>query len=177
MQFTVSVIFAIIAGLSLAFTFLFFLRSERLIDKLNKRDDEFLQLANKENYFEKKYNYLRRDELSFLRLLQQKIGSDYDIIPQVHLSDIVSVKNNVRDHDNLYQLLGQKSVDYVIFSKKDLTPLIAIELNGESHLAYNRKNRDKVVEGILSKVEIKFLPVQADEYFNDEVVEKVLSLL
>jgi len=162
---------------SLCLALLFFLKSERLRDKLLKTEDSLLQLANKENFFNKKKSLIRDDELSFYSILYSIVKDNYYLFPQVHLSELVDVKNNVRDHDNLYQLLGNKSVDYVILNKPDMSPLLAIELNGESHFMANRQNRDKVVSLLLEKAGIKFLAVDKNNYNLEELRTGILSMI
>ena len=162
---------------SFVFMLLFFLRSERFNDKLIKREDELLQLADKDDYFMKKRGYLRDDELDLFDHLQKIVGDKYHVFPQIHLSDLLYVKNGIRDHENLYQVLGQKSVDYVIFSKKDMVPLVAIELNGASHLQFNRQNRDKLVKSLLTKAGVKFFTIQKDQYLSESTSNELLALL
>jgi hypothetical protein len=170
-------ILSLLLGFAIGIIGLLFLRSERIYDKLLKTEDALAQLANKENFFIRKNCLIRDDELAFYAKLQAIVENNYYLFPQVHLSDLVSVQNNVRDHENLYQLLGNKSVDYVIFSKPEMCAIVAIELNGESHLMANRKNRDQLVSSVLEKVGIKFLPVDKNNYNFEELKMKILSLL
>lgn len=167
------VIFGVIIGLAVAMMLLFFLRSERLKDKLIKTEDALLQMANKDNYFDKKASLLRSDELSFYNTLQSIISDKFYIFPQVHLSDLVNIKNSSRDHENLYQLLGNKSVDYVVFTKPSMAPILAIELNGASHYAAQRQNRDKFVKTLFDSVGIKLLEVEKNSYRLEDLSEKI----
>lgn len=170
-------IFAVFLGFAVAMMLLFYLRSERLKDKLIKTEDALLQLANKDSHFEKKTSLLRSDELDFYNTLLKIVGDENYVFPQVRLSDLVNIKNSSRDHENLYQVLGTKSVDYVVFNKTSMAPLLAIELNGASHFAAQRKNRDEVVKTLLESVGIGFLAVNKDSQPADlsEIIKTQLS--
>lgn len=170
-------VFAVITGFAVALMLLFFLRSERLKDKLIKTEDALLQIANKDDHFEKKKSLLRSDELSFYIILQKIVGDEYYLFPQVRLSDLVNIKNGSRDHENLYQLLGTKSVDYVVFSKSAMAPLLAVELNGSSHYSLQRQNRDQLVKTLIESVGIKFLVVDKNSYDQNEISEDIKSHL
>lgn len=170
-------IFAACAGLAIGGMLIFYLRSERYKDKWIKSDDALLQLANKDNHFKKKESLLRQDELEFYNVLQGIINNQYTVLPQVRLSDLVSIKNDSRDHENLYHVLGNKSVDYAVFTKATMAPVLAIELNGASHFAANRQNRDQVVKALLEGVGINFLPVDKNSYKKEELSEKLKNLL
>lgn len=134
--------------------------SLRFWDQKKKAEDELLMFANKGDFFMKR-KYMRDDEYEFYQQLQRIIGSEYYLYPQVHLSSIIDIKNNFKDHDNLYLLLGNKSVDYVVLSKQ-MFPLLVIELNGKSHFWNTRRNRDRLVESLVTKIGIKFLAINKD---------------
>lgn len=170
-------IYSVLLGFAIGLIVFLILVYLRTNDKLLKTEDELFQLANKDDFFIKKNSYIRGDELLFYTKLQAIVGDNYFLFPQVHLSELVDVRNNVRDHDNLYHLLGNRSVDYVIFNKPEMKPLLAIELNGESHLMMNRKNRDKTVGSLLEKVGIKFLPVDKNNYNLEELKAKITSIV
>lgn len=167
-------ILAVFAGLSFAFMLLFYLRSERLIDKLNQKDDELLNLANSKDYFYSKRSIMRDDEKVLFLILQKLIPQDYSIFPQINLSHIIGVKNSFKDHDNLFWAIDHRSVDYVIFDK-NFSPILAVELNGGSHFQYNRKNRDEAIKNILNKSGINLLTIQTTHRYDLTELQRLLN--
>jgi hypothetical protein len=80
----------------------------------------------------------------------------YLIISQAPLTMFIDIKKDFKDHQNLYHVLGMKTVDFLIVNRNSLEPLKAIELNGKSHLLSGRKNRDSEVRDIIIKLGIEF---------------------
>jgi len=144
--------------------------------RYKKVQDKYLSLAmNKKLLVPGRF--MRKDEQTFLEKLYAVLNSnDYYIAAQVHISDIVDVKSSHKDHDNLYFELGQKSVDYVVFEKKEFKIIVAIELNGASHFYQGQaKNRDKLVEDIFKNVDIPFLPYPKEKMHDEHFLRNALT--
>lgn len=146
-------------------------------DKYNKTRDELLDLADTRGFFSKKPSIMRTDERQFFDILVKLYGDKYYIYPQVRLAAILDVKNDVKDHDNLYRLIDHLSLDFVLFDKEIMSPVIAIELNGKSHLQFNRRNRDQKVESVLTKAGIKFLAVTVSNSYNEDELHQEIEKL
>lgn len=147
-------------------------------DKYNKTRDELLDLADTRGFFSKKLSIMRSDERQFFDVLMKLYGDTYYVYPQVRLAAILDVKNDVKDHDNLYRQIDHLSLDFVLFDKTAMSPLVAIELNGKSHLQFSRRNRDQKIESVLTKAGIRFIsfPV-AQKYDETKVREDIAPLL
>ncbi len=146
-------------------------------DKYNKTRDELLDLADIRGFFSKKPSIMRADERQFFDILVKLYGDKYYTYPQVRLAAILDVKNDVKDHDNLYRLIDHLSLDFVLFDKEVMSPVIAIELNGKSHLQFNRRNRDQKVESVLTKAGIKFLAIQVAETYDENMLRQQIDPL
>lgn len=144
-------------------------------DKYFKIQDELLDLADRRDFFSKKPSIMYFDERKLFEVLQKLYSDKYLIFPQVRLAAILEVKNDVKEHDNLYRVLDHLSLDFVIFDKVLIAPLVAIELNGKSHFQLNRKNRDRVVENILVKSGIKFIAIQSAEKYNENEIKEAMN--
>ena len=167
-------ILEIITGLSFGFMLLFYLRSERFKDQLNQKDDELLNLANQKDYFYNKKSIMRDDERYLFEILCKTIPPGYFVFPQINLSHIIGVKNNIKDHDNLFRAIDHRSLDYVIFDS-NFSPVIAIELNGESHFQYSRQNRDEAVKNILEKSKIKLITIQKANRYEQTHIQNIIN--
>ncbi len=168
---------SIIAWLLFVTTLVLFVLVILQREQLQKDEDKYVQLANKDDFFERKYSILRYDELKLFNVLKSIIGDNYYIFPQVHLSEMVAIKSAFKDHDNLYEILGNKSVDFGVFTKDKMRPLLAIELNGSSHFLSGRTNRDALVKNILKKVGVEYIPLEKGNYKFDEIIVDIKNRL
>ena len=117
--------------------------------------DEYLLLALNKNFFNKK-NIMRKDEAYLYDDIIKKTGTEkYLVIPQAPLTMFIDVRSGLKDHDNLWKVLGKKTVDFLIVDRETMLPVEAVELNGSSHMLSGRKTRDSVVRDILEKCGIK----------------------
>jgi hypothetical protein len=147
MEYTMYVLVGFIILLSVLLAFLYI--------KYQEKADEYLSLANKSNFFRKK-QVMRPDEyVEYKKIASTTDLNKFIIIPQAPLTMFIDIKNEFRDHQNLYKNLGMKSVDFLIVDRKTLEPVKAIELNGRSHFASGRKNRDAEVTEILKSIGVE----------------------
>lgn len=145
----------------------------RLLDRINKIKDELLQLAKDKGYFTKK-PFMRKDEINLYNELRKLIKSDLILLPQVPLSQIIDVKNGFKDHDNLYNELSRRIVDYCILDR-NYNPLCIIELNGASHYYQNRKNRAKGVENVAQNCGIRYIEILKNMIYKEKYVNDLIE--
>jgi hypothetical protein len=156
--------------------------NERLKQKNNKLSDDYILLAQNTGHFVQKQNYIRPDEIVFYEILYKLFSEQYYIFPQARLTDLINIELGFRDHDNLYNAIGLKSVDYLIVTKDKMKPILAIELNGDSHHSKIKQTKDKMKETILSFANIPLLTIQKEQKYNAEniklkVLEKINNIL
>lgn len=144
-------------------------------DKYNKTRDEYLDLADKNNFFGKKPSIMRHEERMLFDMLTKLYGEKYFIFPQVKLSDVLTVKENVKDHDNLYREIDHRSLDFVFFDRQAMAPTLAIELNGASHFLFHRKNRDQKVGNIVTKAGIPLVTIPVAENYDEKVLRQKID--
>ncbi|HYT45259.1 MAG TPA: DUF2726 domain-containing protein [Methylomirabilota bacterium] len=174
MFMSLSIIFLVIfSGVCLTFMLLFFLRSERAIDRQLKAEDMLLE--NKKQLFSKKISLMREDEKVFFRLLEKIAGTEYYVFPQVHLTELIQVAHGVSDHENLYQILGVKSVDFAIFDKQTIAPRVAIELNGEYHFWKSQRSKDEMRKALFAQVGIGFVAIQKAASYNTQALQEQIA--
>ncbi len=110
-----------------------------------------------------KYRYLpkrfimNKNEYRLFKLLSDALANtNYYIVPQVHLDELVRPFNTA-DRVYSFRHINQKSVDFVICDKKGMVPLLAIELDGNSHNNLSTQDRDAEVTRILKEIGLKFI--------------------
>lgn len=120
------------------------------------------------------------NEYKFYKKLDSAIGLEYRILPQVHFDELVTPTKVSGDRIFSFRHINQKSVDFVVCNKTTLVPLMAIELDGKSHLQQKTKDRDLEVERILKEVNLPLLRFDNDDNVSIEdirdKIDKLLSL-
>jgi len=131
--------------------------NQKTITVLAKTRDLLLSMTSGKKLIVKK-DYLRKEEIEYLKKLEDIVKDRYIVKPQIHLSDIADVKFGYYDHDNLFYELKRIILDYVIFDQQ-FKPLVGIELNGRSHLFKSRKSRDKFTENLLNNIGVEYFQI------------------
>lgn len=164
-------VFGVLAGFLVALGFI----ALYYRDKYFKTRDEFLDLADSKGFFTRKSSLMWDSEKHVFNMLLKLYGEKFYIFPQVRLSALLNVKNDVKDHDNLYRTIDHYSIDYVFFEKLNISPIIAIELNGSSHFAVNRRNRDKKISHILENAGISLIFIDTQSGYNEEKLREMID--
>jgi len=146
-----------------------FVVNQRTETELNKTKDLLLSITSGKKMIIKK-DYLRKEELEYLKKLEDILQNKYIIKPQIHLSDIADVQCGYYDHDNLFYELKRIIIDYVIFDQ-NYNPLVGIELNGKSHLFKSRKSRDAFTKNLLLNIGVEYLEINLE----DKILKKEIS--
>lgn len=113
-------------------------------------------IKSKYRYFPKRF-IMNRNEYYFFRLLTSAVGSEYYVVPQVHLDELVKPAKDKQTRLFSFRHINQKSVDFVLCSKGGMKPILAIELDGKSHKEKKNIDRDKEVETILREIGLPLL--------------------
>ena len=79
--------------------------------------------------------------------------SQYDVAMHVPLRHLLSNVSKLSDEERIFALSRGSHVDFVIFSKMDYQPVLAVEVDGYAYHAASEKQqvRDKKKDGILEK--------------------------
>ncbi len=111
----------------------------------------------------KQRRFLTKSELDFFRTLEAKYANEYYIVPQVPLSSIVDVDlpKKFYAYKGYRSKIDKKTLDFVLFEKVNLTPVLAFELDDYTHEREDRKVRDEFVNVVMEKVGIKLERVKS----------------
>ncbi len=146
----------------------------RFIDQQNYN----LYLQGQLNPFKRKTHFLTSPEKILFEILRDiAIDKNFYVFPQLQLSKMLYVQDDVNDIREKFDWINKLSIDFVIFNAS-LEPLLAIELNDKTHAWINRKARDQFVIKSLEENNIPFLTIATDLLNNKEqVVAEILSQL
>jgi hypothetical protein len=103
---------------------------------------------------------MTKTEVEFYRYLCDVFSDEYYIFPQVHLSSLVSSKDEGKKGWSAFLHINGKSVDYVLSDRTTLTPVCAIELDDWTHAWKSRIKRDREVERILTEAGMPLVRVK-----------------
>ena len=137
----------------------------------------FLQSEEKNLPFRRKDFLLNIPERHFFEGLQQIIPAEYIVFPQIVLSNIVQVTSKRKEFWTYQNKINRKTIDFVIFEKQYLKPVIAIEYDGKTHNRSDRQERDDFVNKVLSSAGIKSLHIKHQKNINFEEVENKINEL
>ncbi len=135
----------------------------------------------KEDIKEKsRYKYLRKEfllsraEHEFFDVLNEIVGSNYYVFPQVHLITLLDHRIKGQNWRGAFRHIDEKSVDFVICDKNYIKPLLAIELDDRTHSYESRKLRDEEVSSTLQDAHLPLLRFKNHGNFNKEDIKSQL---
>jgi len=110
---------------------------------------------------------MSKAERSFFGVLEQVTDSSkYYIFPQISLGKLVDVEKGASSYQTYRNKVDRKSIDFVLFDRSALTPLLALELDDASHARGDRKERDAFVDQALAKAGLPLLHVKAQAAYD-----------
>jgi hypothetical protein len=96
-------------------------------------------------------------EHEFFNTLEKVVEGKYYIFPQVVLADIVKLKGKGYFKPSYRTKIDKKTVDFVLFDKKNISPILVIELDDYTHQRQKRKKRDVFLNKVLDICKIQIL--------------------
>jgi Protein of unknown function (DUF2726)/Topoisomerase DNA binding C4 zinc finger len=116
-------------------------------------------------------------ERSFLGVLEKALGDDYRVFGKVRLGDIVKPTRGLSNSQRQTALnkVNRKHLDLLVCRADDLSFVVAVELDDQSHQRKDRKSRDLFVDEALESARIRIVHIPAQKSYNlTEVRETVL---
>ena len=128
--------------------------------------------------YEKKDNLLHKSEQNFYYVLKKACEKSTDIViaPQIHLERLV--KMHCEPHGShcenyFFHGISELSFDFVLFNRS-FEPLLAIELDGDSHKTKKRMERDAFVEEICRQAALPLLRWHRAECYDEEKLQAAI---
>jgi hypothetical protein len=119
---------------------------------------------------------MSKAERSFLGVLEQvSDSSKYYIFPQLSLAKLVDVEKGAGSYQTYYNKVDRKSVDFVLFDKGALSPVLVVELDDSSHNRENRQERDAFIDRVLAKAGLPILHVRAQAAYDPRQLTTSIS--
>jgi very-short-patch-repair endonuclease len=130
-------------------------------------------------YAKKPFLFDTVSEFHFFFTLNDMLGADYCIFPQVNYSHLVEARaGNPYENRRLRSHIERKSADFVICDKKTCVPRLVIDLDGSVHGRSDIHEKDTEIDEVLKTVGLPILRLSNKESTDKELVKsKVFSLL
>ena len=137
-----------------------------------KTNNNIAKKPKREYVYAKKACAMTQHELIFYKTLLEAI-SGCVIIPQAHLSMFLDHKVYGQNWSRAFSRINGKSVDFLICTN-NMKPLIAIELDDNTHDRPDRQKRDIFVNSIISNTDMPLLRFKGDEW-NSEIIKREVA--
>ncbi len=129
--------------------------------------------------FIKNNDSLTNSEKYFFRFLENLpiVKDNYYIFPQLSLSKLVTLPDNLKRSWSLINKIDRKSVDFVLFDRASLKPILAIELDGASHNSLDRQERDDFVDQVFKTARVPLVHIRRNDtgYDSEDITQKIIS--
>ncbi len=126
-------------------------------------------LNNFQIKYKAKESIMSRSESAFFLELQKQFSQDYYIFPKIRVADILDIPNG-HEYYKMRNLALPRHVDFVVCNKY-FKPLVAIELNGESHNKIKQQESDLIKKGIFEDCGLTLETVNVGSNFVSSITE------
>ncbi len=116
-------------------------------------------------------------ERSFLGVLEQAIGPDFQLFGKIRLNDLICVRTGLpkASWQAAYNRIDRKHIDFVICRRDDFSVVAAIEFDDKSHARRDRVERDAFLDKAFAAAGIQLLRFPAQKGYVLEEVKGQLA--
>ncbi len=140
---------------------------------LTRKDEEKDEQINP--YEKKTFVFDAMNELSLYRQLIELFGDKYYIFPQIPYARLIKVKNGMESYNR--NRFDKKIADFVLCNKEQAVAKLVIELDGSSHQAEKRIERDNKVDAMMQQIGLPILHLKVGSFDKDKLKNEVLNKL
>ena len=128
---------------------------------LNNNDSDFV--------YESKKVLISRSEQEYFKFIVNSLPTDYYAFPQVNLASFIIKNDDSPFHNELF-----RNVDFLI-TDGNYKPLFVIEINDQTHLNSDRKERDEKVKNICDEAGIPIVKFWTSYGVNGDYIKKKID--
>jgi hypothetical protein len=127
--------------------------------------------------FRKKGNLFTAVERTCLELLEDAVGNEFRILCRVKMSDILTIHQNAdkKTSKNAALRAGSKRLDFVLCSKVNMSPTIAIDLVHNSGKDGYKSQRDFYVSGALDAAHIPHVRIKVRSGYTAQDIRECIQ--
>lgn len=116
-----------------------------------------------------KSSLITKNEKPYFQAIKKIIEPQYIVQPQINLASIINKNSQDRFRNELF-----RNIDFGIFDQ-NYKPLVLIEINDESHMTPERKERDQKVKAICTNAGIPIITFWTKFGVNEDYIKNRLS--
>jgi hypothetical protein len=127
--------------------------------------------------FKKKSNLFTPVERTFLALIEEAVGNEFRILCRVKMSDILTIhqKTDKKTSKNAASRASSKHLDFVLCSKEDMSPVIAIDLVRNNGKDGYKSQRDFYVSGALDAAHIPHVRIKVRSGYRAQDIRECIQ--
>jgi len=127
--------------------------------------------------FKKKSNLFTPVERTFLGLIEEAVGNEFRILCRVKMGDILTIHQNAdkKTSKNAASRAGNKHLDFVLCSKEDMSPIIAIDLVHNNGKDGYKSQRDFYVSGALDAAHIPHVRIKVRSGYKAQDIRECIQ--
>lgn len=128
--------------------------------------------------YRKKDYLLTAAERSFYEVLRSIAGDDLEVFAKVRLLDLVYLPKGTENRQSHTNRVMSKHVDFLLCDRRNVSPLLAIELDDSSHERADRAERDTFVDEVFAAAGLPILHIATKRsYAPKELAELIQQKL
>jgi hypothetical protein len=126
-----------------------------------------LTIEPEESAYKKRSSVMSRSESAFFYELKKQLPSDYYIFPKMRIADMIDTVDGKGFYFRRNKILP-KHVDFLVCNEY-FKPVVAIEVNGNSHNRADRVERDVLVNEIFKNAKLPLETVNVGTDFSSSI--------
>lgn len=120
---------------------------------------------NDKYLYDAKKAFISKSEQGFFNAIKSCVPEGYYVFPQINLASFIDRTDYARFHNELF-----RNVDFLI-TDAEYAPKLIIEINDQTHLNNDRKERDEKVQKICEEAGIPILKLWTSYGINPEYIK------
>lgn len=125
---------------------------------------------NSEKYlYDLRGRLISRNEAEYFKTITSAIPVDYHVFPQINLASFIDRTDNARYRNELF-----RNVDFLI-TDSEYAPKIVVEVNDQTHLERDRRERDEKVAKICEEAGIPIIKLWTSYGVQPDYIQKRIS--
>jgi very-short-patch-repair endonuclease len=109
--------------------------------------------------FRKQNYFFSKAERSFYEVLCRSVDANHVVFAKIRLADLVYLPKGTQNRQGYFKRIQAKHVDFVLLDRVSLAPVLAIELDDNSHMRQDRQTRDQFVDKALAVAGLPLLRI------------------
>ncbi len=125
--------------------------------------------SDKDFLYSLKHTLISKNEQGFYEAIKNSVPAGFNVFPQINLATFISRTDDARFHNELF-----RNIDFLITDEK-YQPKIIIEINDQTHLNPDRKERDEKVKKICEEAGIPIIKLWTSYGVNAEYIKSQIE--